>query len=383
MVKLLAPEGNSTGPYAVAAYLLSGLAVCCVCCAGVMVRGLHRSGWPMILALPCAWWGAEQLLDGFLRTGVCTTFDLQRLAITQAAGSPLVQLADLGGAPFVSWIVAAVNGAVLDGLIGAAKIARSTGTASGTRIFSLDKVQVPLRSPWMARCMLGLLCILVCYAEWRLLTVTHRAGPVIAVAPQAFDSTLNARLSAVPFAADLVIWPETALAHDWIEADGPPAAVAKLARGLNRPILLGCRRFGLQPLGLFNSALAVSSNGEVIGYADKRFLAPFQEVAPPILAYGSSWIGLEGHCLTQAYQTAAGVPRPLPVGRWIIGVGICHDVCLPEWSADLANSQADLLVLIGNESFDRTGVGRSRMLACARSKAVGQFYVASAVASRA
>lgn len=75
-----------------------------------------RRGWLCSMALPSSWLGAELLADVCLRSGFGLTLDPLRIVTTQLNGSPLVQCADLGGAPLVGWLVALANGLAVDAI---------------------------------------------------------------------------------------------------------------------------------------------------------------------------------------------------------------------------------------------------------------------------
>jgi apolipoprotein N-acyltransferase len=75
------------------------------------VRYLRAKNWPMIIALPILFVGAESI-QSFLFTG----FNWYFLAHSQYANTTLIQIADLFGTFGISALIAMVNGVLIDGI---------------------------------------------------------------------------------------------------------------------------------------------------------------------------------------------------------------------------------------------------------------------------
>jgi apolipoprotein N-acyltransferase len=75
----------------------------------------------------------------------------------------------------------------------------------------------------------------------------------------------------------IVLWPETA---SWFASNDPEtlAAMSALAHAAHAPLIIGME--GLDPAGVYNSALFVRADGSVAGRYDKIHLVPFGEYIP-------------------------------------------------------------------------------------------------------
>lgn len=142
--------------------------------------------------------------------------------------------------------------------------------------------------------------------------------------------------AAVSAGAKLVAFPECAI------SGYPPLHYAnasdidiRLIRGLNDEIPRLARESGIwvvvgtitgEPGGLLNSALVISSDGELVGRYDKMHLMPLDK---------------------RYFAPGAGV-RPFRAGDTLLGVQICYDVRFPEGFRYLREQGARLIVIILN-----------------------------------
>ncbi|MFT5328220.1 MAG: apolipoprotein N-acyltransferase, partial [Planctomycetaceae bacterium] len=168
---------------------------------------------------------------------------------------------------------------------------------------------------------------------------------------------------------DLCVWPEFAIRETIVENDlvSITKVLPNVTEMLDTPVVAGCRRLVQHPLELRNAAILLRVGGKVGGFVDKRFLAPVQET-----------VSLLERMLTVNDRTARDNFAPgktsgvltLDAGT-TIGIGICHDVCFPEWGRDLMNqSEPSVIVTLASEQFDRSGHASMYMLAVTRLRAV-------------
>lgn len=152
-------------------------------------------------------------------------------------------------------------------------------------------------------------------------------------------------------AADFLVWPETSV--PFLFSNRPDALVAigsLLEEG--QVLLAGAVRreqgAGERETRYYNSIVAIDSNGEQIGAADKVHLVPFGEYLPfgPILER----IGLRHVVNAPSPFTAGTERRPIEVGGRRLLALICYEIIFPaEFSA--AAEGADFVVNVTNDAW--------------------------------
>lgn len=275
-----------------------------------LIRRLDRSGWPLILSVPVVWTALE-----YVRTHLFGGFPWYLLGHSQHAVLPLIQVADLAGAPAVTFLVAAVNGLIAEALM------------SRVRVQSM--LQIVPRSVRFARqiAIVGIAIVAVfIYGYWRIGQANFTDGPTVALLQtdleqatrnnrpddgsgaasrsiqdiRAQTAELTKRAAKLQPPPDLIIWPETTFEYDYKARRNPPpddpkyrawaediadrdslfVEVANLSRttvllGLNAQEFVGPDR-----IDRFNSALMIDIAGKPIVRYDKTHLVPFGEYVP-------------------------------------------------------------------------------------------------------
>jgi apolipoprotein N-acyltransferase len=291
-----------------------------------LIRRLDRRTWlPLVVTLPAVWTGLE-LVRAHLLTGFAWYF----LGHTQHNLLPVIQIADLGGAYAVTFLVAAVNALIFELLYGSRWFRALLGLPL--------EIATP-RRPGLALqvvAVVALVCATVGYGFWRLGQNDFEAGPRIALvqgnveqairnarhdadeeeAQQALDQIadnyldLHARAAAAR--PGLILWPETSYPGDWLDQElpkkftaqlrqtaDPRAALAdwqeRVIQSLDKKILQDAATgradvlFGLNSeVGRadggkprrFNSAVLIQANGKYGGRYDKIHRVPFGEYVP-------------------------------------------------------------------------------------------------------
>ncbi|HMF13506.1 MAG TPA: apolipoprotein N-acyltransferase, partial [Gemmataceae bacterium] len=302
-----------------------------------LIRRLdRRTRLPLTITVPLVWTGLE-----FVRAHLLTGFAWYFLGHTQHEFLPIIQIADLGGAYAVTFVVAAVNGLVFELLFSAAGFRRA---------FALPEIVTPRRPGWLVQALAVTLVVgaALGYGEWRLREGAFQTGPRLALVqgsvPQAVrNSRLDAseekdrREAASQIAQDylalhaialrekpdMIVWPETSYPADWQElshdvldflfeevrqqyrqagkADLAPSweehrqwalrheneSVMRELAGCPTEILLGLNtevHSGLLPsqdsITRFNSAIQFHPGGKYGGRYDKIHCVPFGEYVP-------------------------------------------------------------------------------------------------------
>jgi apolipoprotein N-acyltransferase len=195
-----------------------------------LVRRLdRRTRLPLVVTVPVVWTGLE-----FIRAHLLTGFAWYFLGHTQHDFLPAIQIADLGGAYAVTFVVAAVNALVFEFLF----------TRREFRTWMVQREPVVPRRPGMviqAVAVYLLVSATLAYGYWRLGEHSFQQGPHLALvqgnvpqavrnqrhdgedseklvaAEQIADAYLGLHDIAERGKPDLIIWPETSYYRDWVE----------------------------------------------------------------------------------------------------------------------------------------------------------------------
>jgi len=376
--------------------------------AAAVLRAALRRDWPMWLVLPVVWVGLE-----YARAYVISGFPWFYLAHSQYTRTWLIQIADLTGQYGVSFLVAMVNGALVD-LLDAPLFARS---GQGRAHIRRELIIGPLACTLAAGAMLS-------YGAWRVSqhAESTRPGPVIGIVQEAFpivlgsDGASGADMFAKHLASSeefadsgcqLLLWPETMMPKGvnaaFLSLDttalsdanavqlasqlyiSPEHArslllryqaalrsaarqMGQLSRQLDCPILAGGATVhrNLEAVDAAdawvtrNSALLFDRRDESSAIYSKVHLVPFSEYVP----FRQGWPAL--HRLLRKFvppvmeqlDPGPGYTRiEVPAGgqRWVLGVPICYEgtfarICR-RLVAGEGGKKADLLVNLSNDGW--------------------------------
>ena len=119
---------------------------------------VHLWRWPLVVAAPLIWTGLELIRAYFL-----TGFSMAQLGHTQVAWLPVIQIADLGGAYAVSFVVMLVAAGIAQSIPGLLESRGSGGSRSGD-------LSNPSGASWWvpATVAAGALGTTLFYGHWRL-----------------------------------------------------------------------------------------------------------------------------------------------------------------------------------------------------------------------
>lgn len=324
--------------------------------AGWLIRRLdHPASWVgPLLVLP----GAYVLFE-WLRGWLFTGFPWLNLGYTQIAG-PLAGYAPVAGVYGVSLLVA-LSGGLLWGLIrwsGRARLAATSALAliwlGGLALQQVEWTQ-PVGSPF-------------------------KASVVQANIPQAIKWTPDASVTIAEayleltldhFAADVIVWPETALPGFLHEMRDPlltPLAARAREEGteivLGIPVMDDSGRY-------YNGLLSIGSRED--RYA-KRHLVPFGEFLP-----FKSWLGplVELFEIPMSDFSRGDSDRPLlAVGPYLAGASICYEDAFPSEVVQ-ALPEAQFLINVSNDAWFGDSLAPHQHLEIARMRALetGRFLL--------
>jgi apolipoprotein N-acyltransferase len=361
---------------------------------------------PLLLTFPAVWTALE-----FLRSFLMTGFPWYYLAHTQHDVLYLIQIADLGGGFAVSFLVAAVNVVIYEGLMRAAP----------RFILVQQDAECDRRCCQSFALQLGSVAVLlaatVTYGAWRLSHDDFETGPRVALLQGNQDQRLRiaahrspeaqaaaragyielctqaARLNPRP---QLIVWPETSYPVVWVAtaagidpAKGDDKFRKDLAEEQNMVrmvgpmtqtnVLLGLNTIvlddpeDLKRIRRFNSALLVDAKGADLRRYDKIHRVPFGEYVPL-----RDWLPFMNqfapYDFDYSIRCGDGLTR-FELGKFHFGVLVCYEDTDPfmarEYGVDTVDGPpVDFLLNISNDGWFNGSSEHEQHLAISRFRAI-------------
>jgi apolipoprotein N-acyltransferase len=356
----------------------------------LFVRRLDRyTRLPILVTVPAVWTCLE-----FFRAHFLTGFPWYFLGHTQHELLPVIQIADLGGAYAVTFLVAAVNGWLFELL--------------ARRLWFRKLVRLERRRTYSRRgallqhaVMLLVLGGTLTYGYWRLGQDDFTPGPRVAllqgnqpqrIRNEAFSSDEAAEAASKDMAthylalarqardrrSELVVWPETSWPQYWTEtiANQPDAFSEGLAKDFahycRSNVLVGMNaQVGPEggPTQRFNAAVLMRKDGVPAGRYDKIHLVPFGEYLP--FRYLFPWMKVFAPYPYDYSITSGERMTRFPLERkYLFGVLICFEDTDPVLARQYVlppnkAPQADFLLNISNDGwFDGTSEHEEHLAIC-------------------
>ncbi len=365
--------GNGLGP--VAAWGVSALVVGWYTAAFALLPPAIRrleGGWlPAALCAPIAWVAIETLRDAAAPALAWTVF-----GHTQHATLPLLQHAEIAGAPGLSFVLVLVNA-----LLAEAIAPRWAGAAPSTRA---------AHAAWAA----ALVLVLLAAGGLRLDAEDHArevaasgALPVAALqlaVPQTerwlpeqawprVDALLERTRAAADQGASLVVWPETSIEVHLDKAQGLEDRVARALSGpAGARVLAGAPREVEDSGGrhFYNSAVLLDARGVTVGLYDKVRLYPISEYVPGWLRFvPGATRAFASQLRWMPYTPGAATQAPIDAGV-PIGVLICAEGVLEEPARRQVEAGARVLVHLANDAVIPGPAAAAQHFAIVRTRAV-------------
>jgi apolipoprotein N-acyltransferase len=332
---------------------------------------------PIILAVPTVWVGLE-----YLRSWLITGFPWYYLGHTQYESTRLIQIADWSGAYGVSFLVALVNGWIVE--LGVLPLVRPKA-----------RTRIEPRQLWRLVVVVGAIAGSMGYGAWRLRNAEETPGPRVAIMqtsvpqrvkedeeliPEIHRSYWQQLAEAIPQQPQLVIWPETAYRYPLPiiateatdndlkrllpDAELEPREIREFARRVKSNLVAHAERTGvpnlmginteiLEPAGTrrFNSAFLIYPTGELSAPYHKIHLVPWGEYLP--LRDSLPWLRVFTPHASADYGLAAGTaPLRFTLHDWTFGVLICFEDTVPSAArAYVSTEPVDFLVNISNDGW--------------------------------
>ncbi len=312
-----------------------------------------RSATCYLLFIPSLW-----VLLEYIRSHLFTGFGWALLGYSQYLNLSVIQIADITGAWGVSFLVMMVNVAIY--LVVSPSISlRTDGERSRTiscQLSVVSKIKI---------CSAVILCLFITliYGYYKLtLPTTYyllptklRVSVIQANIPQHLKWMPSARAyildeytaltkEAGSESPDLIIWPEAASPgilgeEDWVFED-----IFSLAKEVKIPLLIGA--VVNEKEKYFNSALLLSSSGEIAGRYDKLHLVPFGEYIPlkKLLPFLETVVPIGDMAQGQEYTISE-------IQNFKFAVLICFEDLFPKLSRQFVKKGAQFLINITNDAW--------------------------------
>ena len=360
---------------------------------------LRRLGWPITVVAPVVWVALE-----YIRAYVLTGFPWYYLAHSQFRQLYWTQIADFAGSLGVSFLIALVNAAIVEGLVALNRAPASDPTNPTPPRWRSASTATWGRLGLVVLSLVGTLS----YGIYRVEFATFRPGPRVAllqsgeiqqVKPEGRKSAATLHqiyLNLVDKAMarqphpDLIVWPETAYPYRYVTIDPllDPADFeaqarrydaesiaadwtrirdqvnADLRRILDRtrvPMILGASviDFRVPAMARYNSAILLQPKLESQSY-HKLHLVPFGEYVPWIDVF--PWLAELMPFPGDHLPSLNFGDRPVwfDLGPWRLASAICFEDTIPQvvrrfFSEVPDEAQPDLIVNLSNDGwFHRT-----------------------------
>jgi apolipoprotein N-acyltransferase len=285
-----------------------------------------------VFAVPAAW-----LLVESIRTRGSLGVPFGELGLAAAHLPWLLPVAAFAGVYGLSAVFASFNGALL-GLIAGTRRARIAGSACIAILIVLVAAADISRSH-----------VVIPPPTLRVGIAQGNISQRDKWSPSIFEHTMAVYADLTRSAADkgakVVVWPETAVTSYPLQDPSLLAYLERLASA-NHVWLLAGTIDRPQKLTLYNTVIALTPKGTLLGEYKKHILVPFAEYLPldqylrgvPLLAEASQFVQGPG-------------PTLLRAGGMSFGVLICYESAFSTYAREISNAGADALIIVTDDAW--------------------------------
>lgn len=309
----------------------------------------ERSRMPALFIAPVLWVTLE-----VIRTYAFTGFPWLLLGYSQYKFLSVIQIADIAGIYGVSFLIVAFNGAVFDVAVSWPKRSRKMPLFGQSHITAGVLIYILL------------LAASLLYGVWRLNSPdeeTHKIKAAIiqgnieqdrkwdaAAQEEIIEMYKRLSLEVAAKSPDLIVWPEAALPFVFSKASSLSEDILAFQKEIGTNLITGGITEKDHVEGapaLANSAILISSDGEVVSMYDKIHLVPFGEYVPLgkffpfikklVVAAGDFRPGDEYTVMEMLPAKIAGL--------------ICYEIIFPGLTRKFVNKGANVIVTITNDAW--------------------------------
>ncbi len=299
-------------------------------------RLVARFGFAAMLTAPLLWVSFEW--SRYAVTGQLWN----ALGYSQAFHSFLIQPARWGSVYAVSFLIVAVNTALVFSLMRFTK--RRVAVSISVIAFILLTLYANSAGTRGERLMTAPSAALIVVQP----DVPMQGGDDAALLQRHLELSLEGLRAAPldPTVSRLVIWPESPMNFTYSSDPHLQEVVSNLARSNHTSVLLNSLELGSNG-DEFNSAVMSNEEGRIVARYDKIRLMPFGEYVPlPQWLPGASSVrGIVGDFTPGSSYTL------MPLGAFRVGVFICIEAAYPSVARSFANEGADVLINISNDGY--------------------------------
>ncbi len=269
------------------------------------------------------------------------------LSGSQMGWDSLIQVASLTGQYGITFLVVALNAAVVEAVLAVREVARRPRAAIGASV-----VLAALTSAWIYGAAILRGAAGSEPPSVPVVVVQANLDPGAAWEPEHqgrnLGHYLRLTLSTFELAKPAVVfWPEGSLAFLIEDAPAYRTLIARVLSAADAELVAGGPRASDEtPPRAYNSTYLLLPSGEPRAHYDKQYLLPFAEFAP-----------FEGIDLQQRsfgpfrYWLEGGASAPLPTRAGAAGVLVCNEVMLPQLAAARVRAGAEYLVTPANDGW--------------------------------
>lgn len=289
---------------------------------------------------------------------------------------PLIQIVDITGVWFLSFLVVYLNATV-------AELIDRPRLGGGFSVFHRHAAMVLiLFAGTLAYGGISLSRDIPVRDEVDMLLVQQNidmwiAGDIASALEGLQEQTAEALADSEP--PDLVVWSETSLRYPlersrgWYERNPPEQPFTQFVRQLPAPLLTGAPYFNAERDEFYNAALLLSGEADIDQWYGKQQLVPFAELTPfwdvtIIRRFFQEVVGISAIWARGPEYRLFRVPSDQ--GTVLAGTPICFEDGFARVTAGFVRNGADLLINLTNNAWSRTNSAQVQHFVAARFRAV-------------